>query len=63
MLTRKHIIAARKRLGETQVAFAKRFGVHQATIHDWETAGPSKRPFHQQAIERVLADLRMEPAE
>ena len=32
----------RKGLGESQVVFAQRFGVDQATIHRWEKNGPPK---------------------
>lgn len=51
------IRAARKRVGESQEEFAKRFGVDQTTIHRWETEGVPARGPTRMTIERVLADL------
>jgi DNA-binding transcriptional regulator YiaG len=51
----------RKRLGESQTAFAKRFYVNQSTIHRWETG---KAPIEGPAligVETVLAMLRQLP--
>jgi transcriptional regulator with XRE-family HTH domain len=53
------IRAARKRLGETQEQFAKRFGVDRATISRWEASGiPHKGPGRALMV-RVLAELRL----
>lgn len=49
--------AAREKAGETQAAFAERFGVNQATVHRWETDGPPERGAAGKAIELVLAEL------
>lgn len=63
MITADDIKAARKRLGENQIAFAARFGVHQATISDWETRGPPQRPLMQRVLQQALAELHSEAAE
>jgi transcriptional regulator with XRE-family HTH domain len=57
MLTGEQIRAARAALGESQSAFAERFGVDQSTIHRWETDGPPGRGAARKAIEHVLGDL------
>lgn len=49
--------AARERLGESQAAFADRFGVNQSTIHRWETEGPPASGTARRLIERVVSDL------
>lgn len=57
MLTNADIKAARKHLGETQTAFAERFGVDQATVHRWETRGLPERGTARVAVENLLKDL------
>jgi len=49
--------AIRRRIGETQEQFALRFGVHQSTIHDWETKGIPRAGAAAALVERVLAEL------
>lgn len=50
--------AAREQLGETQAAFAARFGVDQSTIHLWETRGIPNRGVARFALERLFDDLK-----
>lgn len=57
MPTSEQIKAARTALGETQAAFAARFGVDQATIHRWETDGVPTRGTTRLAVETVLEKL------
>lgn len=57
MVTPEMIKAARERLGESQAAFAARFGVYQTTVHRWETEGVPSRGAAGKAIERVLSEL------
>jgi DNA-binding transcriptional regulator YiaG len=52
------IRTVRNLLGETQAAFARRFGVDQATIHRWETKGLPERGAARVAVKNVLATLR-----
>jgi len=56
-ITPQMVKAARERLGESQAAFAERFGVYQTTVHRWETEGPPARGAAGKAIERVLAEI------
>ncbi len=49
--------SVRDRLGESQTRFAERFGVDQATVSRWETAGPPDRGIAAKLIERVLDEL------
>lgn len=58
MVTADAVKSARERLGESQEAFAKRFGVDQSTVHRWETDGVPQRGTTPMAVERVLAELR-----
>ena len=58
MLTSDDIKAVRASLGESQAAFAARFGVDQATIHRWETDGLPKRGTARVAVEQMLAELQ-----
>lgn len=62
MLTNEDIKAARTKLGETQTAFAERFGVDQATVHRWETKGLPERGTARVAVESLLKELGTEPA-
>jgi DNA-binding transcriptional regulator YiaG len=39
-LTGQMLKKIRRQLGESQAAFARRFGVHQSTVHRWEQSGP-----------------------
>lgn len=63
MVTGETVKSARERLGETQEAFARRFGVDQSTVHRWETDGPPERGTAGMMIERVLTDLGALPTE
>jgi DNA-binding transcriptional regulator YiaG len=49
---------AREQLGETQAAFAARFGVDQSTIHLWETRGIPTRGAARFALERLFEELK-----
>jgi DNA-binding transcriptional regulator YiaG len=62
-ITPETVRAARKTLGESQAAFAARFGVYQTTVHRWETAGPPSRGAAGKAIERLLEEIRALPAQ
>jgi DNA-binding transcriptional regulator YiaG len=57
MLTASDIQRARKELGESQAAFAARFGVDQSTIHRWETEGPPKRGPAALGVKKLFGDL------
>ena len=63
MVTAQQILNARNALGESQAAFAERFGVHQTTIHRWETSGPREGGAARKAIELVLAGLSQRKSE
>ena len=54
--------AIRWRLGESQEKFARRFGVHQSTIHDWETRGIPRFGTAGALVRRVLAELHVPEA-
>lgn len=58
MPTKDQIKAARLALGESQAAFATRFGVDQATVNRWENKGVPTRGAAPKAIERLLDSLR-----
>jgi DNA-binding transcriptional regulator YiaG len=51
------IRTARRRLGESQARFAARFGVHQSTLHRWETGGPPENGPVAMLIGHVIASL------
>ena len=53
----------RARLGESQAAFAKRFGVDQATIHRWEKNGGPKRGPAKVGLDKLLDAIFAEAAE
>lgn len=55
-ITGEQVKAARDRIGESQTAFAQRFGVDQATVHRWETRGVP-RGTAQIAVQRVLQEI------
>jgi len=57
-ITPEMVRAARDRLGESQAAFAARFGVYQTTVHRWETKGPPTRGAAGKAIERFLDEIK-----
>lgn len=57
MIEPADIKRARQRLGESQAAFAKRFGVNQSTLQRWETGGVTESGTARIAIEYVLAEL------
>ena len=56
--TSDEIKTAWKLLGESQAAFAERFGVDQATIHRWEKNGLPERGAAPVAVENLLNELR-----
>ena len=58
MLTGKMIRTARKNVGESQTEFAKRFGVDQSAVSDWERKGPPNRGAARHAIEREIELIR-----
>jgi DNA-binding transcriptional regulator YiaG len=62
-VTGEMVKAARAKLGESQAAFAERFGVYQTTVHRWETGGPPSRGAAGKAIERVLTEVGALPEE
>ena len=57
MITSERIFKIRTDLGETQTAFAARFGVKQSTIHRWENVGIPDRGTAAFAIERVISEI------
>lgn len=57
----RRLKAARKRLGETQAEFGKRFGADQPTIFRWETGAVKPRRSTAMFIDRVLAELEDKP--
>ena len=66
MPTAEQIRSARKALGESQTAFASRFGVHQGTVARWEKKGTSDRANGRAALRDFLekaAPLQTEAAE
>lgn len=56
-ITPEMVKAAREKLGESQAAFAARFGVYQTTVHRWENDGPPKGGAAGKALERVLGEI------
>jgi DNA-binding transcriptional regulator YiaG len=54
MVTSDSIKAARVKVGESQDAFGRRFGVHQSTVDRWEKKGPPSKGSGRKAIEREL---------
>ena len=57
MLTSEQIKAAREGLGESQAAFAKRFGVDQSVVSRWETKGVPHTGTAEALIRRILTEL------
>lgn len=53
----------RRRLGESQAEFAKRFGVNQSTVHRWETGDLPIKGIIELGVEAVLADLSVQASE
>ncbi|MGJ4888907.1 helix-turn-helix domain-containing protein [Bradyrhizobium sp. HKCCYLRH3099] len=53
---------AREQVGESQAAFAQRFGVDQSTVHRWETDGPPARGAARRMLERELQAIADEKA-
>jgi DNA-binding transcriptional regulator YiaG len=49
--------SVRKSLGETQAAFAERFGVNTATVHRWEKFGLPKHGAARHAVEKLSEDV------
>jgi DNA-binding transcriptional regulator YiaG len=56
MITGKDIKRHRDRLGESQIEFARRLSVNQATISRWEKGDPIEG-IALLAVEYVLAEL------
>jgi DNA-binding XRE family transcriptional regulator len=50
---------ARKRIGETQTAFSRRFGVDRSTYTAWENYGLPSKGAAPVLIQRVLAELAL----
>lgn len=61
MWTADDIREARDSTGESQAAFAKRFGIDQSTLHRWETNGPPERGAAGRLIDHVMAGLGRKP--
>lgn len=57
MCTASQIKETRVRLGESQAAFAERFGIDQSTLHRWETDGPPERGPARKMVELVLSGI------
>ena len=57
MIKGSTIRKARKQVGESQIEFAKRFGVHQSTLSYWETDKNSPRGPALRFVKQVLAEL------
>jgi DNA-binding transcriptional regulator YiaG len=51
---------ARKRLGESQAVFARRFNVDQSTVHRWEEGDLVIKGITAIGVEAVLADLSIQ---
>lgn len=62
MISGETLRAVRASLGESQTAFADRFGVDQGTVSRWETDGPPESGPAAKLIERVLSELEPERA-
>jgi DNA-binding transcriptional regulator YiaG len=62
-MTAKQLKAMRDRLGESQEAFARRFGVARTTLLRWETDGPPTFGPTSAHIASVLADLSIKLAQ
>ena len=45
---------ARQKMGESQAAFGRRFGVDQSTVHRWESLGPPRSGAARKSLEREL---------
>jgi len=63
MLLSEALRKARERAGESQAAFAKRFGVAQPVLSRWETGQARPTSAVRILIKRVLAELEIEAAE
>jgi DNA-binding transcriptional regulator YiaG len=59
MISAYDIKKARIRLGESQHAFSKRFGVDQSTVHRWETRGLPEGGTSRLIVARMLAELKV----
>ena len=58
MPTCREILAARKKLGESQATLALRFQVNQVTIHRWETYAAPRYGPARMAVEKLLDSLQ-----
>lgn len=56
-ITGEEIRKARKSLGDTQVQFAERIGIHQGTLSNWEAGKLPKTGMTQAFLRRVLDDI------
>lgn len=57
MLTGKTIRNARESVGESQTEFAKRFGVTQSAVSDWEIKGAPDRGTTAKALELEIGSI------
>jgi len=57
MLSAETIRSTRAHIGESQAAFAQRFGVNQSTVHRWETEGPPTTGPGRRMIEQVIREI------
>ena len=57
MIDASKIREIRAALGESQTAFAARFGLNQSTIDRWEDRGPPPDKLTQLAIEQILSEI------
>ena len=57
MVTATSIKRVRLALGESQLAFGRRFNVNQSTVHRWEIEGIPKKGATRIAVEYVLSTL------
>lgn len=63
MVTHEDLKAARLRLGESQAYIARRLGVHQTTVHIWETEGLPNYGPTRTAVEILVGQLNREADE
>jgi len=58
MVTGAELFRIRQRLQETQVVFARRFGVHQSTLQRWEAHGIPGGGTARFAVDAVVDSLK-----
>lgn len=57
MITGEYIRLVREQLGESQQEFARRIGVHQTTLHRWETRGLPSKGVTARHVSQVICSL------